>query len=276
MLYHAHVRSVLGKLWRCICLHIGWIAFCVATAIVLYRLRAFLPMDTLPARGDPSLPFPGSDLTPRHVPDLVAAIRSFWHEGVLPAYNPLADGGVPLFQAPESGVFSLATLLGGFVRYEAAIKWSILVHVVVGMSGVFAFARRLQVAAPFAALGALAFALGTFLLAHLRLGHMGFVFPMCLMPWSMVALYRALEDERARMAWAVACGALMAAGILEGGTTPVYYETLGLASACPVRSGGGRLAYMGEAPASDGRAGCFCAGCDFRSAARSPWPSICR
>src|SRR5262252_1797887 len=43
---------------------LGHALLAVAIAVILWRLRAFLPLHTLPARGDPALPFQGSDLTP--------------------------------------------------------------------------------------------------------------------------------------------------------------------------------------------------------------------
>ncbi|MBI3492379.1 MAG: hypothetical protein HY047_11450 [Acidobacteria bacterium] len=219
----------------------AWFAFATVAAVVLYRLRAFLPPETLPARGDPSLPFQGSDLTPRHVPDLIAAIRALWQDGAVGFWNPLAAGGVPLFEAPESGVLSLATLLGGVVRYEAAVKWAALAHVLAGMAGVFVFARTLRVSSPFAALGALVFALGTFLLDHFRVGHLGFINPMTLLPWSFYLLHRALTASRRMMWWAVASGAVAGVSIFEGGTNPAYYGVFALGSpvfAAPFDAGG--------------------------------------
>src|SRR5580765_3195413 len=73
------------------------IALASAVAAILWRLRAFLPPHTLPARGDPSLLFQGSDLTPQWVPWLRVAIDSLWHHASLAFWNPFTNGGAPLF-----------------------------------------------------------------------------------------------------------------------------------------------------------------------------------
>ena len=45
-----------------------YVPLLVAVAAVVWHLRDFLALQTLPERGDPALPFQGSDLTPNGAP----------------------------------------------------------------------------------------------------------------------------------------------------------------------------------------------------------------
>ncbi len=204
------------------------LAFTLAAALTLLHLRAMLTLSELPMRGDPSLGF-GSDLTPSHYPWLLSAMRSLFDTGTLPFWNSYINGGTPQFEAPEAGVLSLAVLLGGALPPEGAIQASLLLHILAGMAGVYLFARKLKAAPLAAALGALAFGLSPYLTSHLRSGHLGFLLPMALMPWSFLCLWNALTAPRRGALWAVASGLFAGLGSLEGGTTPVLYGAIGMA-----------------------------------------------
>src|SRR5262245_5932430 len=188
---------------------LGQLLLAVAIAVIVWRLRAFLPPHTLPARGDPALPFQGSDLTPQWAPWLRVAIETLWRQRTLVFWNPLTNAGAPQFEVPEAGVVSLTTLLGVLLPLEAAVKWAMLAHVAAGMIGTDRFARRVGVAAPFAALGAFSFGLGTYLLDHFRTGHLSHIQPMCLAPWAMLLVWIALTTERAWWKYAVGAGVVM-------------------------------------------------------------------
>src|SRR5262245_31933279 len=185
---------------------LGQLLLAVAIAVIVWRLRAFLPPHTLPARGDPALPFQGSDLTPQWAPWLRVAIDALWRQGVLVFWNPFTNGGAPEFEAPEAGVLSLITLLGGIAPVEAAVKWGMLAHVLAGMIGTYVFARRLHVGGVFSAVGAFSFGIGTYLLDHLRPGHLSHIEPMCLVPWAMLFLWNALNEGEHWWRYAVTAG----------------------------------------------------------------------
>jgi hypothetical protein len=194
-----------------------------AIALILFRLRDFLPLDTLPARGDPALPFQGSDLTPEFAVWQRVAIEALWRHGVLAFWNPYSHAGTPLFEMPQTGALSLATWIG-FLPVEAAILWSMLAHVIAGMVGTFLLCRALRLERPFAALGSIAFALGTFLLDHFRVGHLNIVHPMTLAPLALWALWRGVTAEQGAHRWALLSGALVGFQILEGGDAVLFYE----------------------------------------------------
>lgn len=198
-------------------------ALAVAVAAILWRLRAFLPPHTLPARGDPSLSFQGSDLTPQWAPWLRVAIDTLWHQGALVFWNPFTNAGAPQFEAPEAGVLGLATLLGGLLPLEAAVKWAMLAHVVLGMLGVHALVRRLRISAVFAAVGAFSFGIGTYLLDHFRAGHLSHIEPLCLTPWAMLFLWNALNAQGPWWRHAIAAGIVIGAQVLEGASSVFVY-----------------------------------------------------
>jgi hypothetical protein len=201
----------------------------LAIAAVLWHLRAFLPPRTLPMRSDAGLPFTASDLTPQWAPWLRVAADALWRHGTLPFWNPFTNSGSPQFEVPEAGVIGLATLLAGVAPIEAALKWSVLAHVIAGMCGTYALARRLRVGPAFAALGAYAFGTGTYFLDHLRLGHLSHVAPMGIAPWAMLCLWKALDDDDAWWMSAIGGGVLMGVAVLEGGSGVVVYTIVAFA-----------------------------------------------
>ncbi len=145
-------------------------------------------------------------------------------------------------------MISFATLLGGFFPAEGAITLSMIAHVLLGMLGVFAFARQLKIESHFAACGALAFGLGTFLLDHFRVGHLNQVYPMALAPWVFHFAWRALISERNWHRLAIASGVLVGAQLLEGGDSVLLYEALALVSllGCAL-FGGDRVLFLRRA-----------------------------
>ncbi len=200
----------------------------IAVAAILWHLRAFLPPFTLPARGDPSLPFQGSDLTPQWGAWLRVAIDAVWRHATLPFWNPFANAGMPVFDAPQAGVVSLTTLLGVLLPLEAAIKWALLAHIVAGMAGVYAFSQRLGVRSVLAAVGAFSFGIGTYLLDHFRAGHVSDTLAMCLAPWVMFLVWKALVEPERWWRPAIAAGMLVGLEILEGGSSVVVYTAIAL------------------------------------------------
>jgi hypothetical protein len=203
-------------------------ALALAIALILWRLRVYLPPHTLPARGDPALPFQGSDLTPQWAPWLRVAIDTLWHQRTLAFWNPFTNAGAPQFEVPEAGVLSLATLLGAALPLEAAVKWAMLAHVVAGMIGTAALARRLGVSGPFAAVGAFSFGIGTYLLDHFRAGHLSHIQPMCLAPWAMLLVWNAITADRRWWKSAVGAGVVVGLQLLEGGTSVLLYTIVAL------------------------------------------------
>jgi hypothetical protein len=206
----------------------------VAMAIVAVRVAPFLTPGTLPARGDPQLPFKGSDLTPQFAPFVKIASDALWKQGTIAFWNPFELSGSPLFESPQAGVVSLSTVLGGPLGWIAAVKMSMIIHLFVGMIGVFVLARWLRARAIFAAGSALMFAVGGFLTGHFRVGHLNLFYPMTLMPWTLFAFARALDGKSNGIYFGLGSGALIAAQILEGGDTVILYECLAMGLAIPI------------------------------------------
>ena len=242
----------------------------IAVAAILWHLRAFLPPFTLPARGDPSLPFQGSDLTPQWGAWLRVAIDSVWRHATLPFWNPFANAGMPVFDAPQAGVVSLTTLLGVLLPLEAAIKWALLAHIVAGMAGVYAFSQRLGVRSVLAAVGAFSFGIGTYLLDHFRAGHVSDTLAMCLAPWVMFLVWKALVDPERWWRPAIAAGMLIGLEILEGGSSVVVYTAIALSLLAVTCVGPGWRSWVIHV----GRVGVVAAVCAFATAAPQMLPML--
>ncbi|MFI5298867.1 MAG: hypothetical protein ACHREM_12285, partial [Polyangiales bacterium] len=121
----------------------------------------------------------------------------------------------------------------GVVRFELAAKTTMILHIAIGAAAIYLLARSWKLRATPAAIGALSYALGGYLLDHLRVGHLSFVNPLAWLPWAFFLFDRALHARSRAWLSAALAGAAMGLGVLEGGTTPIVYGALGLALAAP-------------------------------------------
>lgn len=153
-----------------------------------------------------------------------AARKTYVEYHQLPAWNPYYCGGIlGLANAPDSEAapdFLFRILFGTF----AGRRVTALFFVVLGMEGVFRWARRNGASGPGAAMAAVAFSTSGHFVNLMQWGWI-FMFNYNLVPWAVLSY----EEGLRKRAWWIAGGFFMAWIVLGGGTYVAPYAGLALA-----------------------------------------------
>jgi hypothetical protein len=115
-----------------------------------------------------------------------------------PLWNPYYCGGAPLLGHYESSFLSptfLLDLLFGVVR---GVKLEIWLHVVIGLLGAYALARRFALSFWPACLTAFVFMLNSAYALHLTVGH-AWALGMAYMPWAVACYLKAVETGNSKL-----------------------------------------------------------------------------
>ena len=152
------------------------------------------------------------------------ARASFARGDGFPLWDRSECGGLPFVGNPEAPFVSalFAALFG--VGGEAMARWYATLGIVVAITGVYAWARRVFALSTTSALfsGAI-FGASGFVCGHFA-GHASFV-PFALTPWILLLARLGEDDPRA----ALGAGALLGLSTLEGGSYATPYTLLALA-----------------------------------------------
>jgi hypothetical protein len=119
--------------------------------------------------------------------------------GELPLWNPFNRSGVPMLAHPESRVLSptfLLTLLFGEV---AGLKLELLLHLMIGLTGVYALLRHWGTEPIGSVAAAFVFVFNSSFAIHLTVGHV-WALSFAWLPWVLLAYERSLDDARYSLA----------------------------------------------------------------------------
>lgn len=115
--------------------------------------------------------------------------------GELPLWNPFNRSGVPMLAHPESRVLAptfLLTLLFGEV---AGLKLEVLLHLLIGLTGVYALARHWRVDEIGSIAAAFVFVFNSSFAIHLTVGHV-WALSFAWLPWLLLCYEHALTKLR--------------------------------------------------------------------------------
>jgi hypothetical protein len=131
--------------------------------------------------------------------------------GRLPLWNPYILGGAPFFADPQSRVLYPVTLALTPVEADKAMGYDVALHVLLALTGMYLFLRRISCGAPDAILGAFAYGFSSFFFT--RMGHPTFIASAAWIPFLFYGFERARSGGRGG---AVLVAALFALGYLSG------------------------------------------------------------
>ncbi len=96
-------------------------------------------------------------------------VREVVLNGEFPYWNRSFAGGQPIAANPEHEVFYPLTWLILLPNYDFGYRWHILIHIYIGVFGMYALLRSMRLRAFSAAFGALAFGLGGIYMSYINL-----------------------------------------------------------------------------------------------------------
>jgi hypothetical protein len=141
------------------------------------------------------------------------ATRRALREGTLPLWEPGAWSGWPAVVDPYNGVYYPPNALYYLVGAARGLGYSVALHALLAAAGLLAFLRQRRLSFAAALLGALAYALSSFMVVRVR--HVIFIQMAAWIPWILWAVDRWLDTRRPQaLLWLALFGAL---SILAGG-----------------------------------------------------------
>jgi hypothetical protein len=141
------------------------------------------------------------------------ATRRALKEGTLPLWEPGAWSGWPAVVDPYNGVYYPPNVLYYVLGGARGLGYSVALHALCAALGLYAFLRQRRLGVLAALVGALAYALSSFMVVRVR--HVIFVQMAAWIPWILWAFDRWLEARRPRaLLWLALFGAL---SLLAGG-----------------------------------------------------------
>jgi hypothetical protein len=141
-------------------------------------------------------------------------VRGLLHDGVLPAWNPYALTGVPLYANPQTGLFSLFNLPLWLLPLSDGTDVSAALKLFVGGYGAYRLAQRLGLGFLPGLLAGVAFAFSAVNVVWLTHAELPGVLAM--LPWALLLVERILANGRA----ADALGLALVTAVGLGGGHP--------------------------------------------------------
>lgn len=150
-----------------------------------------------------------------------AIVKSIREYSQLPFWNPYYVGGIPVLDNPQVNFFTPTTLLALFFGSVKALKFSILLHALIGTFGCLYFFRSiLKIDAVISLLCAGFFVFGGWYAMRIFAGHANF-FSFQLLPFAAAFFFQFLRDGKVRHLAAAA--AFESWFLLEGNVYGFFY-----------------------------------------------------
>lgn len=207
-----------------------------APYLVLAALTALSYLQLLASSPDVTIDTP--DIT-RYFAWLHGFSREHLLAGRVPLWNPFIYAGTPFAANPQTGVFYPLSWLYVVMPVLQAQKWMLVLHVYMGGCFCYLYLRRVGIHPANATIACLPWMFGSWLGAHLVMGHVSGVFVAAWLPLILYLYEGAITTRQARyLFWT---GFALGIQLLAGEPQLCYYTALVV-----VVYGGIRLGWSGS------------------------------
>lgn len=136
-----------------------------------------------------------SDLAVSHDPYTYFLQQTIRSIGQIPLWSPTILGGTPFAANPLAGLWYLPGWLALVFPLPLGLNLTVLAHLLWGEAGMYLFLRRMNVRAPAAWMGAVAFGAMPKLAVHFAAGHLTLIYAVVWTPWILWAETRRWEGS---------------------------------------------------------------------------------
>lgn len=136
----------------------------------------------------------------------------------IPLWNPYCCGGIVLLANPQTRILSPSFLLILIFNAVRGLKIDILLHLIVGMLGVYWLARHYGLDSPCAIISSSVFMLSGMFASNLTTGIVWFL-TVAYLPWAFLFYLKAFDDLK----YSFVSGIFLALIFFEGGTVVVIF-----------------------------------------------------
>lgn len=137
-----------------------------------------------------------SDIPISHYPNLSLIKNSIINYHQLPLWSDLIFSGYPFSSNPLSGLWYFPGWIALIFPLPVGINISLLVHLLIGMAGMFYFLREMEISKIGAIFGAIAFAFSTKIYAHIGAGHLSLLYAIIWTPWCLKFIIRTYDVHK--------------------------------------------------------------------------------
>lgn len=129
-----------------------------------------------------------SDIPITHYPNLLFIKNSILQYHQIPLWSDLIFSGYPFASNPLSGLWYFPGWIALLFPLPMGINITILLHLLLGMFGMFQFLKFLNISDKSALFGSIAFVFSNKIVAHIGAGHLSLIYAICWTPWFLFSL----------------------------------------------------------------------------------------
>ncbi len=137
-----------------------------------------------------------SDIPITHYPNLLFIQKSLINHQQIPLWSDLIFSGYPFSSNPLSGLWYFPGWMALLFPLPLGINISLLLHLLLGMFGMFFFLKQLNISDKSAVFGAIAFAFSSKTYAHIGAGHLSLIYAISWTPWFLKYLLISFENDK--------------------------------------------------------------------------------
>jgi len=134
-----------------------------------------------------------SDIPITHYPNLLHIQNSIKQYYQIPLWSNLIFSGYPFSANPLSGLWYFPGWIALLLPLPAGINISLLLHLLIGLIGMFIFLRSLNISEIASFFGSFAMFFSAKVYAHIGAGHLSMIYAICWTPW---LLYFTIKYQR--------------------------------------------------------------------------------
>ncbi|MCI0391784.1 MAG: DUF6044 family protein, partial [Acidobacteria bacterium] len=142
--------------------------------------------------------------------------------GQLPLWNPYIFAGMPLLATVQPGALYPPTWLFAVLSPHSAMNWMVITTYHIALIGTYLYARRIGANRVGSIIAGIAFAFGSFMVAHL--GHTNRIAAAAWLPWILLAIEELSLRVSAR--WVALGAAFIALQLFAGEPQMTFYTVL--------------------------------------------------
>lgn len=126
-----------------------------------------------------------SDIPITHYPNLLFIQKTIQQYQQVPLWSNLIFSGYPFAANPLSGLWYFPGWIALLFNLPAGINLTLLLHLLIGLYGMYFFLRTLEISNIGSIFGSAAFIFSTKIYAHLGAGHLSLIYAISWTPWLM-------------------------------------------------------------------------------------------
>jgi hypothetical protein len=136
-----------------------------------------------------------SDIPITHYPNLILIQNSIKQYQQFPLWSNLIFSGYPFSANPLSGLWYFPGWIALSMPLPAGINISLLLHLLIGLFGMFYFLRSLRISEAASLFGSIALFFSVKLYAHIGAGHLSYIYAICWTPWLLFFSIKYLQNK---------------------------------------------------------------------------------